>query len=104
LDSLTRVRAIRNPGMPYFGMPGRRQLAWLAPLVAAIVAGGIVAGFSFGGSTHRSAVAAAPVVAGRPAQSFQEALVRGGKAGSPSVVQIEDSIGRGSSVVRVDGV
>ena len=89
--------------MPYFGMPGRRQLAWLAPLVAAIVAGGIVAGFSFGGSTHRSAVAAAPVLAGRPAQSFQEALVLVVKAVSPSVVQIEDSIGLGSGIVLDDG-
>jgi len=82
-------------------MPSRRQLAWLAPLAAAIVAGGIVAALSFGGSTHPSAVAAAPL-AGRQAHSFQSDLVSVVKAVSPSVVQIEDSIGLGSGVV-LDG-
>ena len=48
-------------------------------------------------------MAAAPVVAGRPAQSFQEALVLVVKAVSPSVVQIEDSIGLGSGIVLDDG-
>jgi putative serine protease PepD len=73
----------------------------LAPLVAAIVAGGIVAAISFGGSTHRTAVQAA-VTAPRPAQSFQEALVQVVKTVSPSVVQIENSIGLGSGVVLDD--
>jgi putative serine protease PepD len=73
----------------------------LAPLVAAIVAGGIVAAISFGDSTHRSAVQAA-VTAPRPAQSFQEALVHVVKAVSPSVVQIENSVGLGSGVVFDD--
>ena len=82
-------------------MPSRRQLAWLAPLAAAIVAGGIVAALSFGGSTHPSAVAAAPL-AGRQAHSFQSDLVSVVRALSPSVVQIEDSIGLGSGVV-LDG-
>ena len=79
-------------------MPPRQHLAWLAALVAAIVTGGIVAAISFPGSTHRSAAQAA-VAAPRPAQSFQEALVLVVKNVSPSVVQIEDSIGLGSGVV-----
>jgi len=79
-------------------VPPRQHLAWLAALVAAIVTGGIVAAISFPGSTHRSAAQAA-VAAPRPAQSFQEALVLVVKNVSPSVVQIEDSIGLGSGVV-----
>src|SRR5207248_1381855 len=71
-----RERATPTP------MPSRRQLAWLAPLAAAIVAGGIVAALSFGGSTHPSAVAAAPL-AGRQAHSFQSDLVSVVKALSP---------------------
>jgi putative serine protease PepD len=82
-------------------VPPRRHLAWLAPLVAAVVAGGIVAAISFGGSTHRSAVQVA-VASPRPAQSFQEALVLVVKAVSPSVVQIENSVGLGSGVVFDD--
>jgi putative serine protease PepD len=78
-------------------VPRRRHLAWLAPLVAAIVAAGIMAAISFGGSTDRSAPRAA--VATRPAQAFQEAFVLVVKTVSPSVVQIENSTGLGSGVV-----
>ena len=60
-----------------------------------------MAAISFGDSTHRSAVRAA-VTAPRPAQSFQEALVHVVKAVSPSVVQIENSVGLGSGVVFDD--
>ncbi|MFL5755687.1 MAG: S1C family serine protease [Chloroflexota bacterium] len=60
-----------------------------------------MAAISFGDSTHRTAVQAA-VTAPRPAQSFQEALVQVVKAVSPSVVQIENSIGLGSGVVFDD--
>jgi S1-C subfamily serine protease len=62
-----------------------------------MVAGGIVAAFSFGGSTDRSAARAA--VATGPAQAFQEAFVLVVKTVSPSVVQIENSTGLGSGVV-----
>jgi putative serine protease PepD len=78
-------------------VPPRRHLAWLAALVAAIVAGGIVAAISFAGSTDRSAARAA--VATGPAQAFQEAFVLVVKTVSPSVVQIENSTGLGSGVV-----
>ena len=60
-----------------------------------------MAAITFGASTHPSAVQAA-ITAPGPAQSFQEALVHVVKAVSPSVVQIENSIGLGSGVVFDD--
>jgi S1-C subfamily serine protease len=69
--------------------PGR-----LVTLGAALVACGVAATMSLGGSSTRTAAPGA--------QSFQDALVHVVKALSPSVVQIETSSGLGSGVVFDD--
>jgi S1-C subfamily serine protease len=69
----------------------RRNLAWLAPLGAAIVAGAAVAAVSLGGSSAVKPPAAA--------LAFQTALVEVVHAVSPSVVQIQNAEGLGSGVV-----
>jgi putative serine protease PepD len=75
----------------------RRHVAWLAPLAAAVVAGGVVAGISLGGSSAKT-TPTVPVVP-QSAQSYQDALHLVVKAVSPSVVQIQTSTGLGSGVV-----
>jgi S1-C subfamily serine protease len=79
----------------------RRNLAWLAPLGAAIVAGVVVAAVSLGGSSKavQTAVAVKPPAS---ALAFQNALVTVVRAVSPSVVQIQNAEGLGSGVV-LDG-
>jgi S1-C subfamily serine protease len=80
----------------------RRHSSWLAPLAAAIVAGGIVAAISLGGSTTVAKKQPRLPVAVRPAQTFQESLRLAVKAVFPSVVLIETSGGLGSGVVFDD--
>jgi putative serine protease PepD len=69
----------------------RRNLAWLAPLIAAIAAGAAVAAVSLGGSSAVKPPAGA--------LAFQNALVGVVRAVSPSVVQIQNAEGLGSGVV-----
>jgi len=75
----------------------RRRKRFLAPLVGAIVAGGVVAGVSLAtGSAPPSKATARAVPAGL---RLQGAIVNVVRSVSPSVVQIEDRTGLGSGVV-----
>jgi putative serine protease PepD len=76
-------------------MSGSRRL--LAPVIAALVAGGGVAGISLAdGSTGRTQSARAGQDAG---MDLQNAFVEVVRRISPSVVQIEDRTGLGSGIV-----
>jgi putative serine protease PepD len=70
--------------------------AWLASLAAAVVTGSAVAAVSLGGSSTSSTTVRTPA---RSVDSFQASLIRVVKTVSPSVVQIETSVGLGSGVV-----
>jgi putative serine protease PepD len=75
----------------------RRRKRFLAPLVGAIVAGGVVAGISLAtGSAPPSKATARAVPAGL---RLQGAIVNVVRSVSPSVVQIEDRTGLGSGIV-----
>ncbi|MGH3049879.1 MAG: S1C family serine protease [Gaiellaceae bacterium] len=88
----------------------RRHAAWLAPLLAAIVAGAVVAAVSFGGSGTTATTTRTGSVAGAshtnasvnpPAAvlSYQQALIKVVNRVSPSVVQIATQSGLGSGIV-----
>ena len=75
----------------------RRRKRFLAPLVGAIVAGGVVAGVALAtGSTPPGKTTARAVPAGL---RLQGAIVNVVRSVSPSVVQIEDRTGLGSGIV-----
>jgi putative serine protease PepD len=75
----------------------RRYRRLLVPLVAALVAGGIVAGVSLATDSSSSTKTASQAVT--PGLALQGAIVKVVKSVSPSVVQIEDQTGLGSGVV-----
>jgi putative serine protease PepD len=82
----------------------RRHKRLLAPLLAAIVAGAVVAGISLAtdGTPSPSPTAASTTRVGAAAReglSLQSAFVKVVQSVSPSVVQIEDQRGLGSGVV-----
>jgi S1-C subfamily serine protease len=75
----------------------RRHRRLLAPLAAALVAGGVVAAISLAtNSTPSSTTVTRAVPAGL---ALQDAIVRVVRSVSPSVVQIEDQTGLGSGIV-----
>jgi len=81
---------------PLLASLGRRK-RFLAPLVGAIVAGGVVAGVSLatGSTPSETTVGAAPAAG----LTLQGAIVDVVQSVSPSVVQIEDQTGLGSGIV-----
>jgi putative serine protease PepD len=80
----------------------RRHIWWLAPLVGAAVAGGIVAAVSFGGGSSANSAPTTSQTRLRPAAAalaFQSAVTAVVRELSPSVVQIQTGSGLGSGVV-----
>jgi putative serine protease PepD len=89
----------------------RRHVLVLTPLLAAVVAGAVVAGVSLAtdstpststtvaGPVTRSASTTAGQAAGPSGLALQNAFVRVVRSVSPSVVQIEDQQGLGSGIV-----
>jgi putative serine protease PepD len=80
----------------------RRHLWWLAPLVGAAVAGGIVAAVSLGGGSSSSTAPTTSHARLKPAAAalaFQHAITAVVHELSPSVVQIQTPSGLGSGVV-----
>src|SRR4051794_11519456 len=80
----------------------RRHLWWLAPLVGAAVAGGIVAAVSLGGGSSSKQVPKTSHTHLRPAAAalaFQHAITAVVHQLSPSVVQIQTPSGLGSGIV-----
>ena len=83
----------------------RRHIWWLAPLAGAAVAGGIVAAVSLGGGSSSSGPPKTGHARLRPAAAalaFQSAVTAVVHELSPSVVQIQNSVGLGSGVVFDD--
>jgi S1-C subfamily serine protease len=80
----------------------RRHLWWLAPLVGAAVAGGIVAAVSLGGGSSSNTAPKTSHARLKPAAAalaFQHAITAVVHELSPSVVQIQTPSGLGSGVV-----
>jgi putative serine protease PepD len=77
----------------------QRHKRLLAPLLAAIVAGGVVAGMSLATDGTQSSPKATVGQAAREGLALQGAFVRVVRSVSPSVVQIEDQEGLGSGIV-----
>jgi putative serine protease PepD len=80
----------------------RRHIWWLAPLIGAAVAGGVVAAVSLGGRSSATSAPATSHARLRPAAAalaFQGAITAVVHELSPSVVQIQNSQGLGSGVV-----
>jgi S1-C subfamily serine protease len=80
----------------------RRHIWWLAPLVGAAVAGGVVAAVSLGGGSSAKTspkTSHARLKPGAAALAFQNAITAVVHELSPSVVQIQTSQGLGSGVV-----
>jgi len=80
----------------------RRHIWWLAPLVGAAVAGGVVAAVSLGGgssSTSAPSTSHARLQPAAAALAFQRAITAVVHELSPSVVQIQNPQGLGSGVV-----
>jgi putative serine protease PepD len=82
--------------------PLRRPRRLLAPLIAAIVAGAVVAGVSLATDStpsSNSSPSATESRAGPAGLALQDAFVNVVQSVSPSVVQIEDQTGLGSGIV-----
>jgi putative serine protease PepD len=80
----------------------RRHRRLLVPLVAALVAGGVVAGVSLATDSTPSSKTSSATTGGQAASAslgLQSAFVKVVQSVGPSVVQIEDQTGLGSGIV-----